>query len=89
MKHLDDDTTKNFEAIPGWENLSEEVLLCKGGTFEVADAKLKELENCRINKVYDEVDDEKQSSVSVRWVLTEKIIEVKKTGQSSTGRTWF
>ena len=64
-------------------------MLCKGGTFEVADAKLKELENCRINEVYDEVDDEKQSSVSVRWVLTEKIIEVKKTGQSSTGRTWF
>ena len=79
VKHLDDDTMKsvNFEAIPGWENLNEEVLLCKGGTFEVAEAKLKELQNWRINKVYDEVDDEKQSSISVRWVLTEKMIEGK------------
>ena len=67
----------NFKAIPGWENLNEEVLLCKGGTFEVAEAKLKELQNWRINKVYDEVDDEKQSSISVRWVLTEKLIEGK------------
>ena len=47
MKHLDDDTMKivNFEAIPGWENLNEEVLLCKGVPFEVAEAKLKELQN--------------------------------------------
>ena len=27
--------------------------------------------------MYDEVDDEKQSSISVRWVLTEKLIEGK------------
>ena len=79
MKHLDDDTMKsvNFEAIPGWENLNEEVLLCKGGSFEAAEAKLKELENWRINKLYDEVDDEKQSSISLSWVLTEKMIEGK------------
>ena len=75
VKHLDDDTMKsvNFEAIPGWENLNEEVLLCKGGSFEAAEAKLKELENWRINKLYDEVDDEKQSSISVKWVLTQKM----------------
>ena len=31
VKHLDGDTIKsvNSEAIPGWKNLSEEVLLCK------------------------------------------------------------
>ena len=31
VKHLDDDTIKsvNSEAIPGWKNLSEEVLMCK------------------------------------------------------------
>ena len=57
--------------------IDEEVLLCIGGTFEVAETKLKELENWRINKVYDEVDDEKQSSISVRWVLTEKMNEGK------------
>ena len=79
MKHLDDDTLKsvNSETISGWENLNEKVLLCKGGTFKVAEAKLKELQNWRIKKVYDEVDDEQQSSISVRWVLTEKLIEGK------------
>ena len=34
--------------------------------------------------MYDEVDDEKQSSISVRWVLTEKMIKGK-----STGHMWF
>ena len=29
----------NPEAIPGWENLNEEVLLHKGGTFETAKKK--------------------------------------------------
>ena len=64
MKHFDDDTMKSdkFEGIPGWENLNEEVLLCKGGTFEVAEAKLKELKNWRINHVYADVDDEKQDN---------------------------
>ena len=27
--------------------------------------------------MYDEVDDKKQSSISARWVLTKKLIEVK------------
>ena len=30
-----------------------------------------------MNKVYDEDDYKKQSSISVRWVLTEKMIEGK------------
>ena len=79
VKCLDDDTMKsvNFEAIPSWENLNEEVLLCKGGTLKVAEAKLKGLEHWRINILYDEVDDEKQSSISIKWVLTEKMIEGK------------
>ena len=38
---------------------------------------MKELESWRINKVYDEVNDEKQSSISIRWVLTEKMTEGK------------
>ena len=52
-------------------------MLCKGGTFKLAEAKLKELQNWRMNKVYDEDDYKKQSSISVRWVLTEKMIEGK------------
>ena len=50
-----------FETIPIWKDLTEEVLWYKGETFQVALAKLKELENLSINVVYDEVDDEKQA----------------------------
>ena len=67
----------NFEATPGWENLSGEVLLCKGGTFVITEEKLKELENWRINKVHEQVDDEKQSSISVKKALAEKMVERK------------
>ena len=51
VKHFEDDTMQSvtFEAIPSWKNLDEEALLCKGGTFKVAEAKLKELENWSIN----------------------------------------
>ena len=35
----------NPEAIPGWKNLNEEVLLHKGETFETAKKKMTELEN--------------------------------------------
>lgn len=37
------DTMKrvNFEGILSWENLSEKVLLCKGRTSKVADAKIE------------------------------------------------
>ena len=67
----------NYEAILSWKNLNEEVLLWKGGTFAVAETKLKELKHWRVNKVYDEVHDEKQVSVLVRWVLTENLIKRK------------
>ena len=52
-------------------------MLCKGETFELAEAKLKELESWRINKEYHGVDEKKQSPISVRWVVTEKMIEGK------------
>ena len=78
----------NFEATPGWENLNGEVLLCKGGTFVITEAKLKELENWRINKVHEQVDDEKQSSIFVKKALAEDDRK-ENTGQSSTSRTWF
>ena len=47
VKDLEDDTMKSvdFENIRSWKNLNEEVLLCKNETFEVVEAKLRELEN--------------------------------------------
>ena len=39
---------------------------------DVVDAKQAELEKFRANQVYEEVDDENQSTVGVRWVVTKK-----------------
>ena len=77
IKDLEDDSMKcvDFENISSWKNLNEEVLLCKNETFDVVEAKLKELENWKNNKVYNEVDNEGQNLISVRWVITEKIID--------------
>ena len=77
VKDLEDDTVKSvdFENIRSWKNLNEEVSLCKNETFEVVEAKLRELENWKNNNVYNEVEDDGQSQVSVRWVITEKIVE--------------
>ena len=73
IKDLEDGSMKivGFENISSWENLNEEVLLCMNEMFDDVGAKLKELGNCK--KVYSEVDNEGQSQISVRWVITEKI----------------
>ena len=54
VKDLEDDTMKSvdFENIRSWKNLNEEVLLCKNETFEVVEAKLRELENWKNNNVF-------------------------------------
>ena len=81
IKDLEDGSMKSvdFENITSWKNLNEEVLLCKNEMFDIEEAKLNELDNwknnCK-NKVYSEVDNEGQSQISVRWVITEKIIGV-------------
>ena len=51
------------------------MFLCKNESFDVVETKLKELENWQNNKVYDEVDNEGQDLIPVRWVITEKIVE--------------
>ena len=81
IKDLEDGSMKSvdFENINSWKNLNEEVLLCKNEMFDIEEAKLNELDNWKNNwknKVYSEVDNEGQSQISVRWVITEKIIGV-------------
>ena len=77
IKYLENGSMKNvdFENINGWVNLNEEFLLCNNKTFDVVEAKLKELENWKNNKVYREVDNEGQSQISVRWVIIGNITE--------------
>ena len=43
----------------------------------VAEARLKELKNWKINKVRDEVDDDKKKLILVKWVLTKQTIKGK------------
>ena len=76
IKDLEDGSRKSvdFENINCQKNLNEEVLSCKNETFDIVEAKPKELQNWK-NKVCNEVDNEGQSQISVRWVITEKILE--------------
>ena len=62
----------NLEAIEGWENVVEEVLLTNTESFGISKAKVKELENWREHKVFKDVLDVGQKALSVRWVITEK-----------------
>ena len=68
IKDLEDGSRKSvdFENINGQKNLNEEVLLCKNETFDIVKAKPKELQNWK-NKICNEVDNEGQSQISVRW----------------------
>ena len=78
VKDLDDDSIKSVDSsenINGWKNINKEVLLSKVERFEITEAKLKELENWKNNNVYQELDDENQNKISVRWAITEKEID--------------
>ena len=61
------------------DNQNEEVLLCE--TFlskvdeKIFDAKRAEIENWKREMVYEEVEDCGQETVSVRWVVTQKLVE--------------
>ena len=75
IKNIKDDNMKcvNFEVIRGWKNLTtEEVLWANTETFPVTEAKMQELQKWKDNDVYDEVPDNGQRRISVRWVITEK-----------------
>ena len=73
VKHCDTDgkMSVNFNDLDAWQPLNEEVLFVKSDEKELA-AKFKELENLKEHCVYDEVQDDGQQLVGVRWVLTEK-----------------
>ena len=62
-----------------WNPTKEEnVVLITSNTDEYQEAKEKEILNWQAMKVYDEVENEGQNFISVRWVLTEKEVEEKK-----------
>ena len=62
----EDPDRNESENIHSWKNHKKEILLCKNETFDIVEAKLKELENWKNNKIYSEVDNEGQSQISLR-----------------------
>ena len=80
----------NVEKDDGWrgwinmENIqdlqmipNESALIILFCSYEVNKAKEKEIQKWRDNNVFEEVEDVGQNTISVRWVITEKIIENK------------
>ena len=65
LKHI-----KDLSAIPD----DKEVTVLFSSNV-VDQAKEKEIQNWRINDVYEEVEDRGQRVISVRWVVTEKVID--------------
>ena len=58
-----------------WKYLQEEILINSSSDSEnikILDAKMKEISNQKDHKVFEEVADEGQNTVSVRWVITKK-----------------
>ena len=66
-----------WQADPDREQEQEqeqEVMFTSGEMFEqdIVDAKIAELEKFKRNEVYDEVGNNGQSKIGVRWVVTRK-----------------
>ena len=58
------------------EILVDEILLIQNKEQE-SQAKLSELDQWKVRKVYDEVDDLGQECISFRWVMKSKVIDNK------------
>ena len=63
--------------VEKWRQLPEEeaVLLCDGSSDDIFAAKLAEMEIWKKNDVFEKVQDCGQPTISVRWVITEKMKE--------------
>ena len=77
IKNLQDNSHQSvdFSKIEGWKNIEEqEVLIMQHSdkNIDILKAKSIELENLKTHKVYDEVENQGQSFISVRWVINQK-----------------
>ena len=81
--NIQDDVTKemvqlqftkryNFEKDIIWEPVPSEILITNVDEKSLHIAKLRELENWKDNKAYEEVDRADQKLISTRWVVTTK-----------------
>ena len=71
-------TSVNWKEVSKWSELNSPefpIYLCEVDMYsqEVIDAKAKEIDNLKDNDVFEEVLDIGQSTISSRWVLSERI----------------
>jgi len=76
--NIQDDVTKeinwyNFENSGIiWEPVPSEIYITNADDESIHIAKLRELENWKVNDAYEEVDRDEQKLISTRWVITTK-----------------
>ena len=65
----------NFDSVQEWKYIDTEQTMSvqSDNNNEILVAKTQELENWKQFSVYEEVEDEGQNTISVRWVLSEKV----------------
>jgi hypothetical protein len=77
-----DDGSKKWVDLREYDEIqiipAEEEILLGFEDKEVLEAKLKELRSWEENKVYEEEKDRGQKTISIRWIITEKIKEGKR-----------
>ena len=66
----------DFSKVKDWDYLEEEVLIDNktesDNSIEILKAKMKGFENWKDHKVFDEVENEGQRVILVRWVTTKQ-----------------
>ena len=73
----------DFSKVKDWNYLEEEVLVNdiieSDNSIEILKAKMNEFENWKDRKGFEEVENEEQRVISVRWVITKKNKDQKLT----------
>ena len=73
----------DFSKVKDWNYLEEEVLVNdiieSDNSIEILKAKMNEFENWKDRKGFEEVENEGQRVISVRWVITKKNEDQKLT----------
>ena len=73
----------DFSKVKDWNYLEEEVLVNdiieSDNSIEILKAKMNEFENWKDRKGFEEVENEGQRVISVRWVITKKNKDQKLT----------
>ena len=60
-----------MEELDAWNYVDEEILLARDDSSDVMMAKMKELNNLKQHRVYEEVEDNKSNKIETTWIIIE------------------